>query len=85
MAAAVAEMRPQSWALHRDPSPIEDWPAVPTTVVVCADDLVVAPGPQRARAAELPGSRLVELPGGHFPMLTRPAELAALLHGIAAP
>lgn len=84
VAAAVAGMRPQGSEVNRDPSPLTVWPDVSTTVVVCTDDLVVAPDRQRSRAATLPRTEVVELPGGHFPMLTRPAQLADLLDGIAA-
>lgn len=81
--AAVAGMRRQAWTIGREPSPLAAWPAVPTTVVVCADDRVVAPDRLRTRAAALPGATVVELPGGHFPMLTRPSELAGILAAAA--
>ena len=76
---AVAGLRRQAWTIGREPTPLKSWPAVPTTVVVCADDRVVAPDRLRARARTLPGAAVVELPGGHFPMLTRPGELAAVI------
>lgn len=79
VAAEVARLRRQDWTVGREPTPLAAWPEVPTTVVVCADDRVVSPARQRERAAELPGAEVVELDGGHFPMLTRPAELAAVL------
>jgi pimeloyl-ACP methyl ester carboxylesterase len=60
------------------------WPDVPTTVVVAVADQVVAPDRLRARAAAMPGVRVVELQGGHFPMLVRPAELADVLESAAA-
>lgn len=81
--AAVAGLRRQAWTIGREPSPLGYWPAVPTTVVVCADDHVVAPDRLRARAGALPRATVVELPGGHFPMLTRPAELAGIIAGAA--
>jgi pimeloyl-ACP methyl ester carboxylesterase len=77
--AAVATLGRQAWAIGREPSPLGAWPSVPTTVVVCADDRVVGPDRLRARAGALPGATVVELPGGHFPMLTRPAELAGIV------
>jgi pimeloyl-ACP methyl ester carboxylesterase len=79
---AVATLRPQAWTVGREITPLVAWPAVRTVSVVCAGDQVVNPEWARRAAAEI-GAEVVELPGGHFPMLTRPAELAALLAGIA--
>lgn len=81
--AAVAAMRPQDWTVITEPSPIGAWPAVRTVSVVCTGDLVVDPGAGRREAARV-GAELVELDGGHFPMLTRPGQTAALLAGVAA-
>jgi pimeloyl-ACP methyl ester carboxylesterase len=78
VAAAVARLRPQDWAFVREPTPLQAWPAVPTVSVVASGDRVVAPswslGPGR-----VPGAAVVELPGGHFPMLTRPRELGEVI------
>jgi pimeloyl-ACP methyl ester carboxylesterase len=82
--AAVAGLRRQAWTIGREPTPLTAWPAVPTTVVVCADDRVVAPDRLRTRARSLPGASVVELPGGHFPMLTRPGELAEVILAASA-
>jgi pimeloyl-ACP methyl ester carboxylesterase len=82
VATAVAGMRRQAWRIGSEVTPLREWPAVPTTVLVCAQDRVVGPEAARRRAAEL-GARVVELPGGHFPMLTRPTQLAAVLHDLA--
>ncbi|HYH28927.1 MAG TPA: alpha/beta hydrolase family protein [Pseudonocardia sp.] len=79
VADAVARLRPQSWAVRREVTPLDEWPRVPTAVVVCVDDRVVDPDGVRRHARGLPGAELVELPGGHFPMLTRPGELAGIL------
>jgi pimeloyl-ACP methyl ester carboxylesterase len=83
VARAVARLRRQAWTVQREVTPLQAWPAVPTVLVACGDDLVVNPGHVRTRARELPGAELVELPGGHFPMLTRPAELAAIIDAAA--
>jgi pimeloyl-ACP methyl ester carboxylesterase len=82
VAAAVARLRPQDWTLTREPTPLRAWPDGPTVSVVATGDRVVDPswslGPGR-----VPGAAVVELPGGHFPMLTRPGELAAVIVGAA--
>ncbi len=83
VASAVAELRPQAWTITQEVTPLTAWPAVPTTVVVCAEDRVVDADRLRREALAIPGAALVELPGGHFPMLTRPTELAAVLHEAA--
>jgi pimeloyl-ACP methyl ester carboxylesterase len=77
--AAVAGLHRQAWEISREISPLASWPAVPTTIVVCRGDRVVDPDGLAARARSLPGARVVDLPGGHFPMLTRPEELADVL------
>lgn len=81
--AAVAQMRPQAWTVGKETTPLAAWPAVRTIAVVCERDRVADPDAGRADAAAI-GAELVELPGGHFPMLTCPDRLAELLAGIAA-
>ncbi|MFC5947615.1 alpha/beta fold hydrolase [Pseudonocardia lutea] len=78
---AVAALRPQAWAIGKEVTPLTAWPAVRTVSVICADDRVVNPRTSHRLAAAL-GFEVRELPGGHFPMLTRPAELADLLVGL---
>lgn len=79
--AAIAELRPQSTVVTREVTPLQAWPEVRTVSVVCADDRMAGPEASRRIARER-GFELRELPGGHFPMLTRPRELAALLEGL---
>lgn len=78
---AVADLRPQAWAIGKEVTPLTAWPAVRTVSVVCGQDRVVNPETSRRMAADL-GFEIRELPGGHFPMLTRPADLADLLVGL---
>jgi pimeloyl-ACP methyl ester carboxylesterase len=80
---AVAGLRRQAWEIGREVTPLTAWPAVPTTVVVCRDDRVVDPGRLAERGRALTGGRVVQLAGGHFPMITRPAELADVLAAAA--
>jgi pimeloyl-ACP methyl ester carboxylesterase len=81
-AAAAAMLRPQCWGPFDEPSPLTAWPSVPAAWVLTTDDRVVDPRQQRARAAEH-GGTLVELPGGHCPMLSRPDALADAIAGFA--
>ena len=82
--AAVAALRPQDWTLTREAGLLATWPAVRTVLVICADDRVVDPSWSCSAAGVVPGAEVVELAGGHFPMLTRPAELAALIDSVIA-
>jgi len=76
-AAAVARLRPVRRALFRGVPATIGWRRTPSTYVVCADDRAVHPDLQRAMA-ERAGARHV-WPGGHSPLLTRPAAVADLI------
>ncbi len=58
------------------------WRRQPSTYVVCTDERAVHPDLQRAMA-ELAATRM-EWPGGHYPALVRPAEVADLIARLAA-
>jgi len=76
--AALDQLRSQSgypWAL---PCSLSEHPPVPCTSVVCGEDLVVNPAWSRRMARKI-GADLVELPGGHSPMLSRPSAVADVL------
>ncbi len=68
--------------LH-EPLPIKAWPAKPSVYIVCRDDRTILPEWSRQKAREMLGVEAMELPGGHCPHVSRPAELAELLTGIA--
>jgi pimeloyl-ACP methyl ester carboxylesterase len=58
--------------------------ACPTTVIVGADDLPIYVAGSRHLAANIPGARLVEVPGaGHDVHRERPAEVAAVIAELA--
>lgn len=82
-AAAVVRLRVQARGLMTQPCPLDYRPPVPSTAIVCAEDPMVDPGWQRRVADEWTGAHLVELPGGHSPFFSRPAELADVLDGLA--
>lgn len=76
-AAAVARLRPVHRSVFRGVPTTIAWRARPSTYVVCTEDQAVHPDLQRAMA-ERAGTRH-EWPGGHSPILTRPAEVAELI------
>lgn len=78
---AITRLRPQAVTPYRLPCELDQLPDVPTTYVVCSEDRIVNPAWSRRAAPSVAGS-LVELPGGHSPFLSRPKELAALLHDV---
>lgn len=81
--SAFAEMRAQSFTIFLEPSPLEEWPDVPSTYVLLRHDRAVGASWAR-RNADRVGAQLVELDGGHSPFFARPVELAELLGDLAA-
>jgi pimeloyl-ACP methyl ester carboxylesterase len=60
-------------------TPLESWPDVPSSYIVCRDDRTITPAWARRAASERLGVEPIEIPGGHCPMFSRPAELAEAL------
>ena len=58
------------------------WRSVPSTFVVSTDDHAVAPAIQRRMAERC--TTVVELEAGHCAFLSRPAEVAAIIAGVAS-
>jgi pimeloyl-ACP methyl ester carboxylesterase len=75
-AAAVARLRPLRLAGATLTVGEPAWKSIPTTYVVCTNDLALPPEAQRAMAAN--ADTVVEWPTDHSPFLTRPAEVAEL-------
>ncbi|WP_430784145.1 alpha/beta fold hydrolase [Actinoplanes sp. G11-F43] len=71
--------RAQSEARLGEPTPMREWPAVPTRVVICRDDRLFPPDYLRRVARERLGVTPVEIDGGHTPALSRPRTLAHCL------
>jgi pimeloyl-ACP methyl ester carboxylesterase len=65
-----------------EPIPINSWPAIPSAYIVCRDDRTILPEWSRRKAREMLGAEPLELPSGHCPHVSRPAELAELLNAI---
>lgn len=78
-AAAAGRLRPQCYDFMTEITPLAEWPAVESRTIVCADDHAANPDWVRAASRDRLGVEALELPGGHSPFLTRPAELVALL------
>jgi pimeloyl-ACP methyl ester carboxylesterase len=76
---AAAQLRTQHWTTSREPCPLDTWPACELVSIVCAEDELLRPEWSRRIAREVLHIDPVELPGGHFPMLGIPVDLAAAL------
>jgi pimeloyl-ACP methyl ester carboxylesterase len=75
-AEALKRGRTQSEARMGEPSPMTEWPRVPTRVLLCRDDRLFPPPFVRRVARERLGLTPDEIDGGHTPALSRPVELA---------
>jgi pimeloyl-ACP methyl ester carboxylesterase len=64
--------------------PVGAWPGVPSSYVLCQEDIVNGPAWARRVSLERLGGPAIELPGGHSPMLAGPARLAEVLNAIAS-
>lgn len=82
---AMSRERGESAAAYRQPWPVDSWPAVPTTFIVCTEDRFFPPAFMRRMAAERLGIVPDEIAAGHCVALSRPRELATLLAGYATP
>jgi pimeloyl-ACP methyl ester carboxylesterase len=69
--------------LFEEPFPVNDWPPVPTRVLIPRDDRMFPLDFQRRLARERLGIEVDEMAGGHLPFLSRPRELAERLVGLA--
>jgi len=79
---AFARLRPQAPTTQREPHP-RGLPDVPAVSLVCSDDRAVNPVWSRRVARERLGVEPIELPTGHFPMITAPELLADALADVA--
>jgi pimeloyl-ACP methyl ester carboxylesterase len=82
-ASAFARLRRQQVALWEGWQPMAGWPDVAVASVHCRDDRAVNPSWSRWIAPHRLGVESMELPGGHSPMLSRPALLAETLASVA--
>ncbi|WP_432142475.1 alpha/beta hydrolase [Streptomyces sp. bgisy084] len=84
-AEAPVRWRRQSDTPAARPWPMAAWPEVPTRFLLCRQDRLFPAPFLRAVAAERLGLVADEMEGGHFPMLSRPVELADRLEGYCLP
>jgi pimeloyl-ACP methyl ester carboxylesterase len=79
---AYGQLRRQARRPQVQRSPLVSHPSVPTTYVVSREDLILPPDYCRRQAQRL-GVEPIDIPGDHFPALTRPRELAGVLLSFA--
>jgi pimeloyl-ACP methyl ester carboxylesterase len=78
---AWERLRPQSFTVMTERTPLEVWPNVPSTYILMTEDRAVGQQWSRRRAKEI-GADLIELEGSHSPFYSRPGELADILVGL---
>jgi pimeloyl-ACP methyl ester carboxylesterase len=81
--AAVNRLRPQSAYPNTLPFRLSEFPSVRCTYIVCNDDQLVRPEWSKRIARDRLGADLIELPGSHSPLLSRPSAVAEVLLDIA--
>ncbi len=77
-ADAFARLRPQSAYPFTAPCTLAEFPRVSCTSVVCTEDQLLGPEWSKQMAVQI-GARIVELPGSHSPLLSRPSAVAEVL------
>ena len=82
---ASSRLRPQCYQVIGEQSPLEAWPDVPSSYIVCRDDRAMNPEWARGAAVGRLGTTAIEIDGGHSPFLTRPKELAEVIAAIIEP
>jgi pimeloyl-ACP methyl ester carboxylesterase len=80
---ATRRLRPQSYRIFSETSPLVAWPDVESRSIVCREDRALNPEWVRSASRERLGVAAIELGGGHSPNLRRAAELAQVLASLA--
>ncbi len=80
---ATQRLRPQSYRVLAETTPLTAWPDVERASIVCREDRAINPDWVRVAARERLGVDAIELGGGHSPFLSRPTELARMLDALA--
>ena len=79
---ATKRLRPQSYRVLQEVSPLTAWPDVERSSIVCREDRAINPEWVRTAARERLGVDAIELAGGHSPFLSRPSELARVIDAL---
>lgn len=83
VAEAMGHEGAESATAYNAPWPLDRWPAVPTRCIIGTEDRFFPPAFLRRLAADRLGVVPDEIAGGHCMTLSRPNELATMLHGYA--
>jgi pimeloyl-ACP methyl ester carboxylesterase len=81
--AAFALTTPVAYTSLNEKCPLDSWPEVPSTYILCQDDRLIGHEWSRQISLERFGGPAIELPGSHSPMLSRPEHLAQVLLEVA--
>jgi pimeloyl-ACP methyl ester carboxylesterase len=76
---AARSLRRQAGTPHGEVCPLEGWPDVPSSYILCRQDTQVGADWARRAARERLGTEAIEINGGHMPMIGRPDELTQIL------
>jgi pimeloyl-ACP methyl ester carboxylesterase len=79
---ATKRLRPQSYRIFAETTPLASLPDVDSRSIVCRDDRALNPEWVRTASRDRLGVEAIEMEGGHSPLLTRPSELARVLHSL---
>ena len=77
---ATSRLRPQCYRVMGEVTPLTAWPDRERAAIICRDDRAMNPAWARAAYPARLGIEPIQMGGAHSPFLTRPAELAQLLH-----
>jgi pimeloyl-ACP methyl ester carboxylesterase len=79
----AAALRATTAAVFSDPAGSPAWRTIPSTAVVCTDDRAISVDRLEQMAART-GGDIVRWASSHSPFLSRPADVAELLAGLAS-
>jgi hypothetical protein len=68
---------------NRERCPLDAWPEVPSSYILCKEDRIIGPSWSRRASIERLGGPAIELPGSHSPFLAQPERLAEVLGQLA--
>lgn len=80
---AHKRLRPQSYGVFEEDSPMKAWPDAPSAYILCNQDRALDPDWSRSAARERLGVTAIELSGGHSPFLGHPGGLVSALETAA--